>query len=197
MTEKYLSWFGIVRLGLVQAALGGIVVLTTSTINRLMIVELALPALVPGLLVTWHYALQILRPRWGYGSDRGARRTPWIIGGMFVLAVGGVLAAASVGLTASSTILGLSVAFIAFTLIGIGVGASGTSLLIFLASHVERERRAAAATIVWIMMIVGIHSYIRFCRPFPRSVHTTSSRYARIDNLRLCIFDFACCALSS
>ncbi|MEN9755427.1 MAG: hypothetical protein RLZ07_1809 [Pseudomonadota bacterium] len=155
MASAHLGWFGIIRVGLVQAALGGIVVLTTSTINRLMIVELALPALVPGLLVTWHYALQILRPRWGHGSDQGARRTPWIIGGMAILALGGALASLSVGLTASSTIVGLGVAFIAFTLIGVGVGAAGTSLLIFLASHVEREKRAAAATIVWIMMIVG------------------------------------------
>ena len=74
---------------------------------------------------------------------------------MAILALGGALASLSVGLTASSTIVGLGVAFIAFTLIGIGVGAAGTSLLIFLASHVEREKRAAAATIVWIMMIVG------------------------------------------
>ncbi|MEI6572781.1 MAG: BCD family MFS transporter [Alphaproteobacteria bacterium] len=155
MASAHLGWFGIIRVGLVQAALGGIVVLTTSTINRLMIVELALPALVPGLLVTWHYALQILRPRWGHGSDQGARRTPWIIGGMAILALGGALASLSVGLTATSTIVGLGVAFIAFTLIGVGVGAAGTSLLIFLASHVEREKRAAAATIVWIMMIVG------------------------------------------
>ena len=76
-TKGHLSWFGIVRLGLVQTALGAIVVLSTSTVNRLMIVELALPALVPGLLVTWHYALQILRPRWGHGSDVGGRRSPW------------------------------------------------------------------------------------------------------------------------
>ena len=76
MTGAGLGWFGIVRLGLVQAALGAIVVLTTSTINRVMIVELALPAMVPGLLVTWHYALQVLRPSWGHGSDRGGRRTP-------------------------------------------------------------------------------------------------------------------------
>ena len=107
MASAHLGWFGIIRVGLVQAALGGIVVLTTSTINRLMIVELALPALVPGLLVTWHYALQILRPRWGHGSDQGARRTPWIIGGMAILALGGALASLSVGLTASSTIVGL------------------------------------------------------------------------------------------
>ena len=35
-----LSWIQIVRLGLVQMALGAIVVLTTSTLNRLMVVEL-------------------------------------------------------------------------------------------------------------------------------------------------------------
>ena len=39
-----LGWFGIVRLGLVQVALGSIVVLVTSTLNRVMVVELALPA---------------------------------------------------------------------------------------------------------------------------------------------------------
>ena len=45
-----LSWLGIVRLGLVQTALGAIVVLTTSTLNRIMVVELALPAMIPGRL---------------------------------------------------------------------------------------------------------------------------------------------------
>jgi BCD family chlorophyll transporter-like MFS transporter len=149
-----LSWFGIVRLGLVQTALGAIVVLTTSTINRLMIVELALPAMLPGILVTWHYALQVLRPRWGHGSD-GGRRTPWIVGGMAVLALGGILAAASIHAMTLSFPAGIAIAAVAFTLIGIGVGASGTSLLALLAQSVDGNRRAAAATIVWIMMIAG------------------------------------------
>jgi BCD family chlorophyll transporter-like MFS transporter len=64
-----LSWLSIVRLGLVQMALGAIVVLTTSTLNRLMVVELALPAVVPGLLVALHYGIQITRPAWGFASD--------------------------------------------------------------------------------------------------------------------------------
>ena len=34
--------------------LGGIVVLTTSTLNRIMVVELALAATIPGFLVTIH-----------------------------------------------------------------------------------------------------------------------------------------------
>ena len=87
-----LGWLGIFRLGLVQAALGAVVVLMTSTLNRVMVVEYALPASLPGLLVTLHYAVQALRPRFGHGSDAGGRRTPWIIGGMAVLAAGGALA---------------------------------------------------------------------------------------------------------
>ena len=77
-----LGWTGIVRLGLVQAALGAIVVLTTSTMNRVMVVEFALPAMLPGALVALHHVIQMTRPRLGYGSDVGGRRTPWIIGGM-------------------------------------------------------------------------------------------------------------------
>eukprot|EP01030_Chromulinospumella_sphaerica_P028775 gene28775-29150_t len=149
------SWLGIARFGLVQASLGAIVVLTTSTINRVMIVELALPAMVPGLLVTWHYALQVLRPSWGHGSDKGGRRTPWIIAGMGVLALGGFGAALSVHLMAENMALGMLAAIVSFTLIGGGVGAAGTSLLVLLSSQVEEGRRAAAATIVWIMMIAG------------------------------------------
>ena len=98
MTPAPLGWLGIIRLGLVQTALGAIVVLTTSALNRVMVVELALPATLPGILVGIHYALQMLRPRMGYGSDMGGRRTPWIIGGMAVLALGGVLAAAGTAL---------------------------------------------------------------------------------------------------
>nr|MDJ0822954.1 PucC family protein [Paracoccaceae bacterium] len=84
-----LGWIGIVRLGLVQMALGAIVVLTTSTLNRLMVVELALPAMLPGLLVGLHYGIQITRPNWGFLSDKGGNRTRWIHRGMAILALGG------------------------------------------------------------------------------------------------------------
>ncbi len=155
MNNQGLGWFGIARFGLVQVSLGAIVVLTTSTLNRVMVVELALPALLPGVLVALHYAIQILRPRFGHGSDCGGARTPWIIGGMVVLALGGVLASGSTLVMDHSTIAGVAVATIAFLLIGAGVGASGTSLLVLLAATVSPARRAAAATITWVMMISG------------------------------------------
>ncbi len=150
-----LSWLGIVRLGLVQTALGAIVVLTTSTMNRVMVVELALPALLPGVLVAIHYAIQVLRPRLGHGSDVGGRRTPWIIGGIGVLALGGVLAALSIALMPTALVAGIALAVLAFVLIGVGVGAAGTSLLVLLAVRTAPERRSAAATVVWVMMIMG------------------------------------------
>ena len=150
-----LGWFGVFRLGLVQTALGAIVVLTTSTINRVMVVELALPALLPGLLVGLHYAVQITRPRMGHGSDRGGRRTPWIVGGMAVLGTGGALAAVATLLTASQPLLGIALALVAFVMVGLGVGAAGTSLLVLLAGAVAPRYRGAAATTVWVMMILG------------------------------------------
>ncbi len=155
MSNPSLGWLGIARLGLVQTALGSIVVLTTSTMNRVMVVELALPALLPGLLVALHYAVQILRPRLGYCSDVGGRRTPWIVGGMAILALGGIGAAVATSWMAASPIAGILLATIAFALIGIGVGATGTSLLVLLAERVDDRRRAAAASLVWVMMIAG------------------------------------------
>jgi BCD family chlorophyll transporter-like MFS transporter len=150
-----LGWLGIFRLGLIQASLGAIVILTTSTMNRVMVVELALPAMLPGALVALHHAIQMSRPRFGYGSDVGGRRTPWIIGGMIVLALGGVTAAIGTAWMSVDVVTGTMVALLGFVMIGLGVGACGTSLLVFLAKRVEAGRRAAAATIVWIMMIVG------------------------------------------
>jgi BCD family chlorophyll transporter-like MFS transporter len=152
---KTLGWLGIARLGLVQTSLGAIVVLTTSTLNRVMVVELALPAVLPGFLVALHYFVQLSRPRFGYASDTGRRRTPWIIGGMALLGAGGALAAAATAIMATATVPGIALAIIAFVMIGAGVGASGTCLLVLLATGVVPERRAAAASITWIMMIAG------------------------------------------
>ena len=156
MTREHLGWPGIVRLGLVQAALGSVVVLTTSTLNRVMAVELALPVALPAALVAWHYAVQLSRPRWGHGSDMGRRRTPWIIGGVGILAMGALLAANATALMAASPVAGIVLALVAYTMIGAGVGASGTSLLALLATRVKPSRRPAAAAMTWIMMIVGI-----------------------------------------
>ncbi|MEL7466281.1 MAG: BCD family MFS transporter [Pseudomonadota bacterium] len=151
-----LSWLGIFRLGIVQMTLGAIVVLTTSTLNRLMVVELALPAILPGLLVGLHYGVQLSRPKWGFVSDMAGLRTKWIVRGVGVLALGALIAAAGVVAFPTSFALGLAISILGYVMIGVGVGAGGTSMLALLASATAPRRRAAAATITWMMMIFGI-----------------------------------------
>lgn len=155
-TASGLGWLSIVRLGLVQAALGAIVMLVTSLLNRVMVVEYALPAAIPAALVGFHYAIQLSRPHFGHGSDGGARRTPWIIGGMGLLSLGGLGAINATLMSSESPVAALLMAVLAYAAIGAGVGASGTNLLALIASRTSERRRPAAAALTWILMIFGI-----------------------------------------
>lgn len=150
-----LSWLHIARLGLIQACMGAVVVVTTSTLNRIMVVELALPALLPGFLVGFHYLVQMVRPRMGFGADQGGRCTPWMMGGMTVLSVGGFLASLATVWMGHTLSNGVALSVFAFMLIGFGVSACGTSLLVLMSKRVAQDRRAPAATAVWMMMILG------------------------------------------
>ena len=149
------TWLHIARLGLIQACMGAVVVVTTSTLNRIMVVELALPAMLPGFLVGFHYLVQMVRPRMGFGADQGGRCSPWMMGGMTVLSVGGFLASLATVWMGRALSQGIALSVIAFMLIGFGVSACGTSLLVLMSKRVAQDRRAPAATAVWMMMIVG------------------------------------------
>jgi BCD family chlorophyll transporter-like MFS transporter len=152
---KTLSWLAIVRLGLIQTCLGALIFLPTNTLNRIMVVEYALAASVPGFLITLHHVVQLARPYIGYGSDAGGRRTPWIVGGMIILAIGSMTAAYGATLANQLGWIGHVVAALGYLLIGVGSGAAGTSLLVLLSKQVSDQRKPAAASLVWFMMIMG------------------------------------------
>ena len=147
MTEQVaLGWLGIVRLGLVQTALGAVVVLTTSTINRVMVVELALPAMRSGHC--WSRCITACRfcgRAWGYGSDVGGRRTPWIVGGMAVLGDRRRRGRGRRGADAPSNLVaGLALALHRLSCWSASAsGAAGTSLLVLLAKRVAPGRARA------------------------------------------------------
>jgi BCD family chlorophyll transporter-like MFS transporter len=152
-----LRWLQLARLGVVQAAIGAVVVLLTTTVNRVIVVELALPATIPGVLVALHFGVQLLlRPRLGHASDRSGRRTPWIVGGLAVCAVGGVAVVAALPVMARHPALGVVLASLASVLLGAGVSAAGTPLLALMSERARPSQRAGAAAITWILMIVGI-----------------------------------------
>ena len=151
-----MNWFSILRLGLVQLCIGSSVVIPLSTLNRLMKVELALPATIAGFLIALHYAVQLTRVNWGYLSDKTQNRSQWIIFGMLILGIGGVLASASIPLIESNFAFGIMLALFSYTLIGFGVGAAGTPLLALLASYSSKSQKGFAASITFLMMILGL-----------------------------------------
>lgn len=154
--QRGLSWPSIARLGLVQAAIGAVIVLMTSTLNRVMIVELALAAVIPGGLVGLHFGVQLMRPHMGFGSDRGKSRIPWIIGGMGLTALSGIAAAVATVWMGTDRLAGLTLAVVSFFMLGVGVSAGSTPYLAYMAERVDEQRMAGAAAMTWILMIAGI-----------------------------------------
>ena len=155
LPQDFLGWGAVLRLALVQTAIGAVTVLATSTLNRIMIVELALPAILPAALVATHYLVQLVRLHHGHRVDLGGRSTPRIIGGLAVLAGGAVSAALATVWMQHHLRSGVALAVLAYVLVGIGIGASGTANLALLSKRVAPARRPLVAALVWIMMIAG------------------------------------------
>ena len=151
-----MNWFSIFRLGLVQLCIGSSVVIPLSTLNRLMKVELALPATIAGFLIALHYAVQLTRVNWGHLSDKSRNRSQWIVLGMIILGLGGILASASIPLIESHFSYGIMLALFSYSLIGFGVGAAGTPLLALLATYSSKSQKGFAASITFLMMILGL-----------------------------------------
>ena len=165
-----LGWRGILRFALVQTAIGAIVVLVTSTLNRVMIVELAFPAVLPAALVAAHYLIQLVRLQQGYRLDAGGQPGARIVAGMAVLAAGGIAAARATAWMQTRPGAGIALAVVAYLAVGIGVSAAGTANLTLLSKRVAPARRPLVAALVWIMMIAGFSlsaGFVgHFLRPF-------------------------------
>ncbi|MEL6960899.1 MAG: BCD family MFS transporter [Pseudomonadota bacterium] len=149
------SWLTITRLCLVNMAIGGLAALPVNLFNRLMTVELALPAILPGLLVALHYGVQLTRPVWGHRSDAKGGRTPLILGGIAVVAASITLAAYAIQVAVSSPGMALLLWIVAYAALGLGIGAAGTSFLALLATVTTGRGKGAAATTAWLFLIAG------------------------------------------
>ncbi|MEM7242531.1 MAG: BCD family MFS transporter [Pseudomonadota bacterium] len=149
-----LGWGNLARLCLVNAAIGGMAALPVNLFNRLMTVELALPALLPGLLVALHYAVQISRPVWGYHSDAKGARASFILGGVAVVGLALVMTAWAIAFAPNQTIA-YATWIVAYALIGFGIGAAGTSFLALLSTASTDARKGPVATLAWLMLIAG------------------------------------------
>ncbi|RME60582.1 MAG: MFS transporter, partial [Caldilineae bacterium] len=135
------------------------VVPVTSTLNRVMIADLGMSALLVSLLVALPYLLSPLQAPLGAWADShpigGKRRTPWIIGGGLLAATGSYFTAHSAYWMATDFTAGLLAAVIAFALWGVGVNAASVSYLALTAELADEEGRSRAVSIMWTAMILS------------------------------------------
>ena len=156
------------RLGLFQACLGALSVLTLGIFNRLLIDEFEVPAALTALALGSQQLVAFSRIWFGQQSDRcrwrQLRRTPFIVGGAAAFCaltwVAGrtVLWLAEASQTGNQTDViwrGLVLALV-FVFYGVAIAASSTPFAALLVDVSTDKQRPALVSIVWSMLMVGI-----------------------------------------
>ena len=148
------------QLGLLHVAVAMTLVPINSTLNRVMIKELAISATLVALLASLPYLFSPIQVAIGSYSDRhpifGFRRTPYILVGLILCVIGVIVSPRVAFLMAENLPLGLLAGLLAFGAWGMGYNLSAVSYL-SLASELsgENERGKTIAT-MWFMMIASI-----------------------------------------
>lgn len=148
------------QLGLIHVAVAMTLVPINSTLNRVMIKELAISATIVAILASLPYLFSPIQVAIGSYSDRhplfGFRRTPYILAGLILCVLGVIISPQVAFLMHDNFSLGLFAGLLAFGAWGMGYNLSAVSYL-SLASELsgENERGKTIAT-MWFMMIASI-----------------------------------------
>ncbi len=146
------------QLGLLHVALALTALPMDSTLNRVMIQELGLPATLAVLLVSLPYLFAPVQIAVGVLADRrpmaGRRRTPYILIGL-LLSVAGVAAAPGALFTlAADPVLGWTLCALAFGAWGLGFNFATASYFALASELFGEQRRSRAVAVMYFMMIL-------------------------------------------
>ncbi len=149
-----------IQLGLIHVAVAMTLVPINSTLNRVMIKELALSAALVAVLASLPYLFSPIQVAIGAYSDRhpilGLRRTPYILAGLLLCVLGVAVSPQVAFLLSTNFPLGILAGLLAFGAWGMGYNLSSVSYL-SLASELSGEKgRGFTIAVMWFMMIVGI-----------------------------------------
>lgn len=148
------------QLGLIHVAVAMTLVPINSTLNRVMIKELALTATLVAVLASLPYLFSPIQVAIGSFADRhpilGRRRTPYIVAGLLLCVTGVVVSPHVAFMLAEDAWAGLGFGILAFGAWGMGFNFATVSYL-SLASEVSGEGgRGRTIATMFFMMIVGI-----------------------------------------
>lgn len=152
----------LLRLGLFQLAAGVSSVLFLGVLNRVMRVEMGLNLFLVSLLVGGgHYLGALVAIPAGNFSDShrlvGYRRTAYALGGA---AITGLVLAFSPWIarwiSASPSVLTISVGFLFFLLEGVSTFIAGTAYLALIVDRATEKQRGPVTGVVWTLLMVGL-----------------------------------------
>ena len=149
-----------IQLGLIHAAVAMTLVPINSTLNRVMIKELAISAALVAILASLPFLFSPIQVAIGTFSDRypilGWRRTPYILFG-FLLCVSGMVALPQIAFTlANNWWPGLALSILAFGAWGMGYNFATVSYFSLATELSGKENRAKTIATMFFMMILSI-----------------------------------------
>jgi MFS transporter, BCD family, chlorophyll transporter len=156
-------WLSLLRLGLFQFAVGLSIAPIAGTLNRVLIDELAIPALAVGFLISIHYFVSPVRALVGFHTDqrraRGHWRTPYIVLGVMMTYGGLATAPFALILLGGNGVLSFWPAMIVCTLIflayGIGINIVETTYLALVSDITPPHERGRVLAVLWMMLVLG------------------------------------------
>ena len=155
----------LLRLALFQAVIGMVTALLVGTLNRVMIVELQVPAWWVALAVAVPMVFAPLRTLIGYGSDThpsalGLRRIPYLwmgslllFGGLAVMPFALLLLSEAVP---STVWLGRLGAGLAFVLVGAGLQVTQTAGMALASDLAPADKRPRVVALLYSMLLLGL-----------------------------------------
>jgi BCD family chlorophyll transporter-like MFS transporter len=155
----------LLRLSLFQVSVGMAVVLLNGTLNRVMILELGVPAWLVALMISLPLAFAPLRALIGFRSDThrsalGWRRVPFIwlgtmlqFGGLAIMPFALILLS---GDTRGPEYIGQVGAALAFLLVGAGLHTTQTAGLALATDLAPRASRPRVVALLYVMLLVGM-----------------------------------------
>ena len=156
------------RLSLFQVSVGMALVLLVGTLNRVMIVELGVPAALVGLMIALPVAFAPFRALIGFRSDHhrcelGWRRVPfiwkgtlWQFGGFAIMPFALLVLAGQGEATGAMIWLGQAGAALAFLMVGAGLHTVQTAGLALATDLTPPESHPKVVGLMYVMLLLGM-----------------------------------------
>lgn len=155
----------LMRLSCFQLSVGMAVVLLNGTLNRVMIVELGIPAALVALMVALPLLAAPFRALIGFRSDHfvshiGWRRVPFVWFGTFMQFSGFAFMPFALLIMSGDTHgpiwVGHAAAALAFVLVGVGMHTAQTAGLALATDIAPKEARPRVVALLFVMLLIGM-----------------------------------------